>query len=230
MKIIITIILFSFSLLVFSDEKELQEKINQSYPDLVIKSIQKTDFNNLYEVLISGQIIYTNKDFSFLIVEGRVVDPETKIDLTSDRLDELTRVNFLRLPFDKAIKVVRGDGERKVAVFSDVDCPFCKKLEKEGLSELDNITIYTFLFPLAIHPKAEIRSKKIWCAEDKEKAWNDYMLRNIMANNKGNCKTPIEDILVLGRDLGISSTPTIIFSSGKKIPGAIPLKEIEKHI
>jgi thiol:disulfide interchange protein DsbC len=230
MKIIITIILFSFSLLVFSDEKELQEKINQSYPDLVIKSIQKTDFNNLYEVLISGQIIYTNKDFSFLIVEGRVVDPETKIDLTSDRLDELTRVNFLRLPFDKAIKVVRGDGERKVAVFSDVDCPFCKKLEKEGLSELDNITIYTFLFPLAIHPKAEIRSKKIWCAEDKEKAWNDYMLRNIMANNNGNCKTPIEDILVLGRDLGISSTPTIIFSSGKKIPGAIPLKEIEKHI
>jgi|TARA_B110000971_G_scaffold220115_1_gene262843 thiol:disulfide interchange protein DsbC len=230
MKIIITIILFSFSLLVFSDEKELQEKINQSYPDLVIKSIQKTDFNNLYEVLISGQIIYTNKDFSFLIVEGRVVDPETKIDLTSDRLDELTRVNFLRLPFDKAIKVVRGNGERKVAVFSDVDCPFCKKLEKEGLSELDNITIYTFLFPLAIHPKAEIRSKKIWCAEDKEKAWNDYMLRNIMANNNGNCKTPIEDILVLGRDLGISSTPTIIFSSGKKIPGAIPLKEIEKHI
>ena len=230
MKIILTILLFSFSLLVFSNEKELQEKINQSYPDLVIKSIQKTDFNDLYEVLISGQIIYTNKDFSFLIVEGRVVDPETKIDITSDRLEELTRVNFLILPFDKAIKVVRGNGERKVAVFSDVDCPFCKKLEKEGLSELDNITIYTFLFPLAIHPKAEIRSKKIWCAEDKEKAWNDYMLKNIMANNKGDCKTPIEDILVLGRDLGIRSTPTIIFLSGKKIPGAIPLKEIEKHI
>ena len=129
MKIILTILLFSFSLLVFSNEKELQEKINQSYPDLVIKSIQKTDFNDLYEVLISGQIIYTNKDFSFLIVEGRVVDPETKIDITSDRLEELTRVNFLILPFDKAIKVVRGNGERKVAVFSDVDCPFCKKLE-----------------------------------------------------------------------------------------------------
>ena len=230
MKLIITIILFTFSLLVFSNEKELQVKINQSYPDLVIKSIQKTNFNNLYEVLISGQIIYTNKDFSFLIVEGRVVDPETKIDITSDRLEELTRINFSKLPFDKAIKVVRGNGERKVAVFSDVDCPFCKKLEKEGLLELDNITIYTFLFPLAIHPKAEMRSKKIWCAEDQEKAWNDYMLKNIMANNKGDCKTPIEDILVLGRDLGIRSTPTIIFSSGKKIPGAIPLKEIEKHI
>ena len=230
MKLIITIILFTFSLLVFSNEKELQVKINQSYPDLVIKSIQKTNFNNLYEVLISGQIIYTNKDFSFLIVEGRVVDPKTKIDITSDRLEELTRVNFSKLPFDKAIKVVRGDGERKVAVFSDVDCPFCKKLEKEALSELDNITIYTFLFPLAIHPKAEIRSKKIWCAENKENAWKDYMLKNKMANNKGDCKTPIQDILKLGKELGISSTPTIIFSSGKKIPGAIPLKEIEKHI
>jgi thiol:disulfide interchange protein DsbC len=230
MKIILTILLFTFSLIVLSNEKKLQEKINQSYPDLVIKSIQKTDFNDLYEVLISDQIIYTNKDFSFLIVEGRVVDPETKIDITSDRLEELTRINFSKLPFDKAIKVVRGNGERKVAVFSDVDCPFCKKLEKEGLLELDNITIYTFLFPLAIHPKAEMRSKKIWCAEDQEKAWNDYMLKNIMANNKGDCKTPIEDILVLGRDLGIRSTPTIIFLSGKKIPGAIPLKEIEKHI
>ena len=230
MKIILTILLLTFSFLVFSTEKELQEKINQSYPDLVIKSIQKTDFNDLYEVLISGQIIYTNKNFSFLIVEGRVVDPETKIDITGDRLEELTRVNFSKLPFDKAIKVVKGNGERKIAIFSDVDCPFCKKLEKEALSELDNITIYTFLFPLAIHPKAEIRSSKIWCADDKEKAWNDYMIKNKIANNKGDCKTPISDILILGRDLGISSTPTIIFSSGKKIPGAIPLKEIEKHI
>ena len=230
MKFIFTILLFTFSLLVFSNENELQEKINQSYPDLVIKSIQKTGFNDLYEVLISGQIIYTNKDFSFLIVEGRVVDPETKIDITSDRLEELTKVNFLKLPFDKAIKVVKGNGERKIAVFSDVDCPFCKKLEKEALSELDNITIYTFLFPLAIHPKAEMRSKKIWCAEDKEAAWNDYTLKNKVADNKGDCNTPISDILILGRDLGISSTPTIIFSSGKKIPGAIPLKEIEKHI
>ncbi|MDG2253017.1 MAG: DsbC family protein [Methylophilaceae bacterium] len=230
MKIILTVLLFTFSSLVLSNEKELQEKINKNYPDLVIKSVQKTDFNDLYEVLISGQIIYTNKEFSFLIVEGRVVDPETKIDITSNRLEELTRVNFLKLPFDKAIKVVKGNGERKIAVFSDVDCPFCKKLEKEALSELDNITIYTFLFPLAIHPKAEIRSKKIWCAGNKEKAWNDYMLKNKMVNNKGDCKTPISDILMLGRDLGISSTPTIIFSSGKKIPGAIPLKEIEKHI
>jgi len=230
MKIILTILLFTFSLLVFSNEKELQEKINQSYPDLVIKSIQKTSFNDLYEVLISDQIIYTNEEFTFLIVEGRVVDPKTKIDITSDRLEELTRINFSELPFNKAIKVVKGNGKRKIAIFSDVDCPFCKKLEKESLSELNNITIYTFLFPLEIHPKAELRSKKIWCAEDKEKAWNDYMLKNIMADNKGDCKTPIEDILVLGRDLGIRSTPTIIFSSGKKVPGAISLKEIEKHI
>ncbi len=165
-----------------------------------------------------------------MIVEGRVVDPKTKIDITSDRLEELTRVNFSKLPFDKAIKVVRGDGKSMIAVFSDVDCPFCKKLEKEALSELDNITIYTFLFPLAIHSKAELRSNKIWCAENKEKAWNDYMLKNKMANNKGDCKTPIQDILKLGKELGISSTPTIIFSSGKKIPGAISLKEIEKHI
>ena len=102
MKLILTILLFTFSSLIFSNEKELQEKINQSYPDLVIKSIQKTDFNDLYEILISDQIIYTNKDFSFLIVEGRVVDPETKIDITSfqDLIDQANKEKEIELKYD----------------------------------------------------------------------------------------------------------------------------------
>jgi len=158
----ISILFFLFlSFIAHADTDELKEIIKNIYPELPVKNIQKTNFNDLYEVYIGGQIIYTNETFDFLIVEGRVVDPKTKNDLTELRLEELTRVNFKDLPLSDAIKVVKGDGKRKIAIFSDVDCPYCKSLEKKELSNVDNITIYTFLYPLAIHPEAELKSKKI---------------------------------------------------------------------
>ena len=120
----ISISLFLFlSFIAQADNDALREIMKKTYPELPIKNIQKTNFNDLYEVYIGGQIIYTNENFDFLIVEGRVVDPETKNDLTELRLEELTRVNFEDLPLSDAIKVVKGNGKRKIAIFSDVDCP-----------------------------------------------------------------------------------------------------------
>ena len=229
-KIISIFMCFFVSLSTFADEDTLREVMKNTYPELPIKSIQKTDYNDLYEVFIGSQIIYTNDAFDFLIVEGRVVDPKTKIDLTDLRLEELTRVNFNDLPLSDAIKVVKGNGKRKIAIFSDVDCPYCKRLEKKELSNIDNITIYTFLYPLAIHPEAEEKSKKIWCAKDRAKAWSDYILNDKLPKNSGDCKTPINKILKLGKDLGISSTPTIILSNGKRVPGAIPYKQLEEYL
>ena len=179
---------------------------------------------------IGGQIIYTNQTFDFLIVEGRVVDPKTKIDLTELRLEELTRIKFKDVPLSDAIKVVKGNGKRKIAIFSDVDCPYCKRLEKNELSKIDNITIYTFLYPLAIHPEAEEKSKKIWCAKNQSQAWSEYIFEDKLPKNLGTCKTPINKIVKLGKDLGISSTPTIILQSGKRIPGAIPHKQLEEYL
>ena len=229
-KIISIFMCFFVSLSTFADEDTLREVMKNTYPELPIKSIQKTDYNDLYEVFIGSQIIYTNDAFDFLIVEGRVVDPKTKIDLTELRLEELSRVNFNDLPLSDAIKVVKGDGKRKIAIFSDVDCPYCKRLEKNELSNIDNITIYTFLYPLAIHPEAEEKSKKIWCAKDRAKAWSDYIFNDKLPKNSGDCKTPINKIVKLGKDLGISSTPTIILSNGKRVPGAIPYKQLEEYL
>jgi len=229
-KIIPILLCFFVSLITFADEDALREVMKNTYPELPIKSIQKTDYNDLYEVFIGSQIIYTNDTFDFLIVEGRVVDPKTKIDLTDLRLEELTRVNFNDLPLSDAIKVVKGNGKRKIAIFSDVDCPYCKRLEKKELSNIDNITIYTFLYPLAIHPEAEEKSKKIWCTKDRAKAWNEYIFKDKLPKNSGDCKTPINKILKLGKDLGISSTPTIILSNGKRVPGAIPYKQLEEYL
>ena len=228
---IITIFLCLFiSIIAFAKEDELRKIIKKTYPELNITSLKKTDYNDLYEVFIGNQIIYTNENFDFLIVEGRVVDPKTKIDLTEVRLEELTRINFNDLPLSDAIKVVKGNGKRKIAIFSDVDCPYCKRLEKEELSNVDNITMYTFLYPLAIHPEAEEKSKKIWCAKDRAEAWSEYIFKDKLPKNSGDCKTPINQILKLGKDLGISSTPTIILTNGKRVPGAIPYKQLEEYL
>ena len=151
--------------------------------------------------LLEAKLFIVMKSFNFLIVEGRVVDPKTKIDLTSARLEELNKVDFDSLPFKNAIKEERGDGSRRIAVFSDVDCPFCRKLEKETISKLKDVTIYTFLYPLAIHPDAMNKSKKIWCSGNKTIAWNNYMLKNTLPKNDGNCDTPIEENLELARNL-----------------------------
>ena len=229
-KIISILLCFLFPVSIFADDDALRAIMEKAYPELPIKSIQKTDYNDLYEVFIGSQIIYTNDTFDFLIVEGRVVDPKTKIDLTELRLEELTRIDFKDLPLLDAIKVVKGNGKRKIAIFSDVDCPYCKRLEKNELSNIDNITIYTFLYPLAIHPEAEEKSKKIWCAKDRAKAWSDYILNDKLPKNSGDCKTPINKIIKLGKDLGISSTPTIILSNGKRVPGAIPYKQLEEYL
>ena len=229
-KIISIFLCFFISTIAFAEDDALRKIMEKTYPDLTIKNIKKTDYNDLYEVFIGSQIIYTNSNFDFLIVEGRVVDPKTKIDLTEIRLEELTRVNFNDLPLSDAIKVVKGNGKRKIAIFSDVDCPYCKKLEKKELSKIDNITIYTFLYPLNIHPEAEEKSKKIWCAKDRAKAWSEYILNDRLPKNSGDCKTPLNKIVKLAQDLGISSTPTIILPNGRLVRGTVPYEKLEENL
>ena len=229
-KVLSILLSIFFTSHVYADENSLIQIIKKTYPELTVKNIEKINFNDLYEVYIGNQIIYTNDNFDFLIVEGRVVDPKTRNDLTELRLDELSRVNFSDLPLSDAIKVVKGNGERKIAIFSDVDCPYCKRLEREELINIDNVTIYTFLYPLAIHPKAKAKSQKIWCSSDRTKAWNAYILNDTLPKNSGECKTPINKIVKLGKDLGIASTPTIILSNGRRIPGAIPYKQLEEYL
>lgn len=156
----------------FAGEAEIRKAIQAAYPKLHVEKISKTPYNGLYEVYLNGQIIYTDDKFSFLIVEGRLVDPKTKTDVTRERLEALTRIDFSTLPLDQAIKVVKGNGSRKIAVFSDPDCPYCKRLEDRELSKIDNVTVYTFLYPLEqLHPDAGRKATAIWCSADRGKAW-----------------------------------------------------------
>jgi thiol:disulfide interchange protein DsbC len=135
------------------------------------------------------------------------------------------------LPLDQAIKVVKGNGSRKLVVFSDPDCPFCKRLEQRELVNITDVTIYTFLFPLEqLHPDAANKSKAIWCSTDRAKAWTDWVINSQLPKTTQTCDTPIDKIATLGRKLGVSSTPTLIFSDGKRMLGAYPAKEIEQAL
>jgi len=213
----------------WADEASLKKAIETAYPKVPVQSVKKTPFNDLYEVYMGGQIIYTDEKFDFLLVEGRLIDSKSRRDLTAERMEELTKVDIAKLPLDQAIKVVKGNGSRKLIVFSDPDCPYCKKLERQELIGITDVTIYTFLYPLeSLHPDAANKSRSIWCAADRNKAWQEWILNGQLPKAAVTCDAPIASVSELGRKLGISSTPTLIFADGRRMLGAYPAKDIEK--
>lgn len=231
----ITQLFLVFALLVLgqasvnADEASVKKAVEGAYPKFKVESVTKTPFAGLYEVFMAGQIIYTDDKMTFLIAEGRLVDPKTKKDITGERLDELTKIDFSSLPLEQAIKVVKGNGSRKLFVFSDVDCPYCKRLERNELANITDVTIYTYLYPLQqLHPDAPAKSKAIWCAPNRVAAWQDWIMNDQLPKAASNsCPVPLEKVADLAKKIGVTSTPTLFFSNGKRMMGAQPYKEIE---
>jgi thiol:disulfide interchange protein DsbC len=216
-----------------ADEASIRAEFLKKYPQANVESITKTPYLGLYEMLVDGEVLYTDPDFNYLIV-GSLIETKTKINLTDARQREIEDKKlkslafpFEQLPFDLAIKKVKGDGSRKVAVFSDPDCPFCRKLEKD-IEKVTDVTIYIFLFPIEqLHPKAPEMSRAIWCAPDRVKAWNEYMLKGVVPKSP-KCDNPVEKIVAYGQSKKINGTPTIFFADGKRVPGAIPAERFEE--
>jgi thiol:disulfide interchange protein DsbC len=230
-KLVSIALLSSLTTFAMADEASVKKAVEGAYPKFKVDKVTKTPYAGLYEVFMAGQIIYTDEKLTFLIAEGRLVDPKTKKDITGERLEELTKIDFNSLPLDQAIKVVKGDGSRKLVVFSDVDCPYCKRLERNELSNITDVTIYTFLYPIEqLHPDAANKSKLIWCASNRVKAWENWILRDQLPAAAGNCEVPLEKVGQLAKKAGVTSTPTLIFADGKRMLGAQPYKEIERML
>jgi len=207
----------------------IRKTLEQKFPGAEIRHVAKTDYLGLYEVLLDDNLIYTDPKVAYIFV-GSMYDTATKQNLTEARSRKLNRVAIDKLPYDLAFKRVKGDGSRTLILFSDADCPFCHRLEKD-MKGLDNVTIYTFLFPIdQLHPDAARKSKQIWCAADKVKAWDDWFASGRLPDNKGDCGDPVAKTQALGRSLKINATPTLIFADGTLIPGALPLPQLEKEI
>ncbi len=230
-KLISIALISVFSTFAVADEASVKKAVEAAYPKFKVEKVTKTPFAGLYEVFMGGQIVYTDEKLTFLIAEGRLVDPKTKKDITGERLEELTKIDFSSLPLEQAIKVVKGNGSRKLVVFSDVDCPYCKRLERNELANITDVTVYTFLYPIEqLHPDAANKSKLIWCAKNREKSWEDWILRDQLPSTAGTCEVPLEKVGQLAKKLGITSTPTLIFADGKRMLGAQPYKEIERML
>lgn len=208
-------------------QDEIKKNLETRYPGLQVDSVASSPIKGLYEVVVQGaHIVYTDANANYLI-DGMLIDTVSKRNLTQEKVEKLTRVDFNSLPFSQAIKVVRGNGERRMAVFSDPDCPFCKRLEPE-LAKLDNVTIYIFPYPLPMHKGADHKARLVWCSPDPAKAWDDMMLRGKLPQGKDDCPNPIQANIALAEKLNIQGTPHIILSDGRRIPGLVPYDRLEQ--
>jgi len=207
----------------------IRKALEQKFPGAQITHVGKSGYLGLYEVMLDDNLIYTDASAAYIFV-GSLYDAATKQNLTEARARKLNRVAVDKLPYELAFKRVKGDGSRKLVIFSDADCPFCHRLEKE-IKGLDNVTIYTFLFPIdQLHPSAAQKSRQIWCSADKAKAWDLFFASGKLPENKGDCGNPVARTQALGNSLHINATPTLIFADGTMIPGALPLAQIEKEM
>ena len=191
-----------------------------------VESVRKAGALGLYEVMVDGEMIYTDEKVTHLII-GQIIEAQSRKNLTEERKQKLSQIKFSDLPLDMAVKQVRGNGKRLLATFEDPNCSYCKKLAQE-LQGVNNVTIYTFVYPI-LSPDSTEKAKNIWCASDRVKAWNDFMINNQAPASK-NCNHPTEKVVALGRKLNIRGTPTIFFTDGNRVPGYMPVAQLEKAI
>ncbi|HTH74913.1 MAG TPA: DsbC family protein [Trinickia sp.] len=204
---------------------KLKATLQARLPEVEIKSIAKAPIPGLYEVNLGSQMLYSDATGDYVIA-GDLVDTKTRSNLSEAHLADLNKVDFASLPLDRAVKVVKGNGSRRMAVFSDPNCPYCKQLETT-LKSIDNVTVYTFLYPV-LSPDSVTKSKAIWCSTDRAKAWEAWMVdHRPPASTASNCDTTVLDKnLALGHGLNVTGTPTIILADGRRLPGAVSADEL----
>lgn len=207
-----------------TNEAIIKRTVESRLGGVKVEAVAKTPYLGLYEVRLDGEILYTDEKINY-IFSGNIIDAKSMQNITEKRLRDLTAIKWENLPLDAAVKTVRGNGKRTLAVFSDPNCPYCKRFEKD-LAKVDDVTIYTFLYPILSQDSHE-KSKAVWCSADKSKAWSDLML-NGTAPAVARCDTPIDKNVELGRKYRVTGTPTLVFANGERVPGAIPVEQIEK--
>ena len=205
--------------------KNLAERIVQLEK---IDEVSKAPIPGLFEVRVNGtDIYYTDAEANYLI-HGSLIDTRQRRNLTDERIEKLTAISFDSLPVKDAFTIVRGNGKRKLAVFEDPNCGYCKRFEKD-LQKVNNVTIHMFLYPILGAESLE-KSKNLWCAKDKTKAWQDWMLRDVVPAAASCDSAALTRNVDLGRKYKITGTPTLIFADGGRVPGAIGAEQIEKRL
>lgn len=214
----------------FAQEAVIRKNLAERLPNFPkVDEVTKSPIPGLYEVRIGNEIFYTDEQGNH-IIDGALIDTRTRANITQERIDKLTAIDFAKLPLKDAIVWKSGTGERKMAVFADPNCGYCKRFERD-LSEVKNVTVYTFLYPILGADSLE-KSKNIWCAKDRTAAWRDWMLEGAApAKAMGQCDTgALQRNAEFGRKYRINGTPGIVFEDGKRSPGAMSTAQIEQQL
>lgn len=212
----------------FADVDSVRQGVEAFVGAPVVDSVSETRYGGLYEVVLrSGELVYTDARVSF-IVDGRIIDTETRRDVTQARLTELASIDFSVLPLDQAIKQVRGDGSRTIVSFEDPNCGFCKRLAQE-LELIDDVTIYTFLYPI-LNEDSVRKSRNIWCASDQAAAWNDWILRGVNPPDVSCDSSTVDANVAFGQQMRIQGTPTMFLADGRRLGGYMQASQLEQAL
>lgn len=210
-----------------ADEQAIRQALRSRIPAAQIISIQKLPYAGLYEIAVrrgEDTVIYYSDALGQIMIVGNMIDMRTDRNLTEERLRNLSAIDWNQLPFQWAITMRRGNGHRQIAIFSDPNCPFCQKFERD-LAGVDNITIH--IFPWAvIKPESVRQAKSVWCSKDRVKAWNNLMLKRVEPTAPTDCENPIDELIALGKRLGATSTPTWFLRNGERYMGALPMGQV----
>ena len=212
-----------------ADEAAIRKNIAERLPDFPkIDEVSKTSIPGIYELRIGSDILYADEQGNHLL-EGQLIDTKSRVNLTGARVAKLTAIDFKTLPFKDAMVVKQGTGERKIAVFADPNCSYCRKFERDLLTVKD-VTVYTFLYPI-LGPDSGEKSKAIWCAKDSMKAWREWMIKGVPVAGSTECDvSAIQRNVTLGRKYKINGTPGLVFEDGTHMPGALGAEQIEKQL
>jgi thiol:disulfide interchange protein DsbC len=213
-----------------AQEAVIRKNIADRLPDFPkIDEVTKTPIPGLYELRIGTEVVYTDERGDH-VIEGHLIETKTRTDLTSARIDKLTAIDFASLPLKDAIVWKQGSGARKLVVFADPNCGYCKKFEKE-MQQVKDITVYTFLIPILGGDSPE-KSRDIWCAKDNGAVWRDWMIKgSAPARSMGQCDTAaLQRNLAMSKKFRVNGTPALVFEDGKRIPGAMAPDQVEKQL
>lgn len=205
----------------------VKQAFETRFGGLEANAVRTTPVPGLFEVQVGMDLIYVDAQVNY-VFQGALIDAETRTDLTAERIQKLSEVPFESLPLDLAVKIVRGDGSRKLAVFEDPNCIYCKQLHA-SLKDIDNITLYSFLFPI-LSPDSRDKARNVWCAADSSAVWQAWML-DAKEPPEARCEdNPVDQVLELGRQLMVRGTPAILFADGSRVNGALPADQLRLRL
>lgn len=213
-----------------ADEAAIRKNLAERLPNFPpIDEISKTPIPGIYELRIGADLLYTDEQGQY-VIQGSVIDTKSRVNLTEARIAKLTQIDFSALPLKDAILIKQGSGARKLVVFGDPNCGYCKKLERDLLA-LKDVSIYTFLFPI-LGPDSNVKARDIWCSREPAKVWRGWMVDGATPPKAmGSCDTSALDRnIALGNRNRVTGTPAVVFEDGSRSPGALPADQLESRL